>query len=87
MSAEELQRQTVKLGFVNVLDAFHMVNGSELPLRFFHDERRSSGGIRLTVFGVLFQKINGVSYLISESFVMLNRNLPSPGIALFFLRD
>ena len=43
-----------------------------------------AGGTRLTVFGVLFQKINGVSYLISESFVMLNRNLPSPGDCFVF---
>ena len=31
-----------------VLDAFHIVNQGELPKRFFIDERRSSGGIRLT---------------------------------------
>jgi 5-methylcytosine-specific restriction endonuclease McrA len=33
---------------VNVIDAFHNVHGQELPMRFVIDERRTSGGIRLT---------------------------------------
>ncbi len=44
-----LIQQTVKLGFNNVLDAFHIVNRQEVDKRFFVDERHSSTkGIRLT---------------------------------------
>ena len=40
---------TVRLGFVNVIDAFHVVHAKEIPIRFFHDERKSpQPGIRLT---------------------------------------
>jgi hypothetical protein len=45
---DELISQTVKLGFTNVIDAFHIVNSGELPQRFFIDERKINGGIRLT---------------------------------------
>jgi len=38
-----------RLGFINVIDAFHVVGSGEIPVRFFHDERNSSTpGIRLT---------------------------------------
>ena len=43
-----LVASTSKLGFKNVIDAFHVVNQEDIPIRFFIDERRSSGGIRLT---------------------------------------
>lgn len=39
---------TAKLGFSNVIDAFHNVNGSEISSRFFIDERKQNKGIRLT---------------------------------------
>lgn len=39
---------TVKLGFNNVIDAFHYVNGGDISNRFFLDERKQSKGIRLT---------------------------------------
>lgn len=39
---------TVKLGFNNVIDAFHNVNGGEIEKRFFIDERRQNKGIRIT---------------------------------------
>ncbi|MCG3864473.1 MULTISPECIES: HNH endonuclease domain-containing protein [unclassified Photobacterium] len=40
---------TVKLGFNNVIDAFHNVNGGEIDNRFFLDERKGTvKGIRLT---------------------------------------
>lgn len=39
---------TVKGGFNNVIDAFHIVNSGEIEKRFFVDERRESKGIRLT---------------------------------------
>jgi hypothetical protein len=48
ISETELIEQTVKLGFQNVIDAFHNVHGSEIPHRFFIDERKNNGGIRLT---------------------------------------
>ena len=48
ISRNVLAEQTVRLGFQNVIDAFHNVHGSEIPNRFFLDERKSSGGIRLT---------------------------------------
>ena len=48
ISESELIDTTVKLGFNNVIDAFHNVNNEDIPQRFFEDERRESGGIRLT---------------------------------------
>ncbi|WP_422409745.1 MULTISPECIES: HNH endonuclease domain-containing protein [unclassified Endozoicomonas] len=41
--------QTVRLGFQNVIDAFHNVNRREVDKRFFIDERKTTNkGIRLT---------------------------------------
>lgn len=48
VSESDLIETTVRLGFVNVIDAFHVVNGADIPKRFFLDERKDSGGIRLT---------------------------------------
>ena len=46
---DQLIEQTARLGFSNVIDAFHVVNQGEVPVRFFIDERRqSTRGIRLT---------------------------------------
>ena len=45
---DELIATAVKLGFSNVIDAFHNVNSKEIDKRFFIDERRESGGIRIT---------------------------------------
>jgi 5-methylcytosine-specific restriction endonuclease McrA len=46
---DSLLNTTVKLGFQNVIDAFHVVNRAEIPKRFFHDERRGRPrGLRLT---------------------------------------
>ncbi|MCP4893575.1 MAG: HNH endonuclease [Actinomycetales bacterium] len=41
---------TARLGFENVIDAFHVVGGGDIPVRFFQDERKGGGpkGIRLT---------------------------------------
>lgn len=44
----ELIGQTSKLGFVNVIDAFHIVNNEDVPERFFIDERKQNKGIRVT---------------------------------------
>lgn len=43
-----LIQKTVQYGFANVIDAFHMVHGQELPQRFFADARKMHGGIILT---------------------------------------
>ena len=43
----ELKEQTVKLGFNNVIDAFHNVRKSEVP-RFFEDNRHINRSIELT---------------------------------------
>ena len=48
ISKSDLVTRTTKLGFVNVIDAFHNVHGEELSNRFYIDERKESGGIRLT---------------------------------------
>lgn len=47
-SKAQLLEGTVSLGFNNVIDAFHIVGGSPTEQRFFLDERRESGGIRIT---------------------------------------
>ena len=47
ITTEELVEQTVRLGFNNVIDAFHVVGQDEIPHRFFLDERKN-GGIRVT---------------------------------------
>lgn len=48
LGQEQLLDLTVRLGFTNVLDAFHRLGSADLPLRFFIDERCQSGGIRIT---------------------------------------
>lgn len=48
LSQQQLVEQTVRLGFVNVIDAFHIIGREEVPQRFFVDERSSGGGIRVT---------------------------------------
>ena len=47
---DKLVQTTVKLGFNNVIDAFHVVGSGPVPVRFFADERSGSGppAIRLT---------------------------------------
>jgi hypothetical protein len=45
ISKADLIAQTTKLGFVNVIDAFHVVNQGEIPKRFFLDERKQNAGI------------------------------------------
>ncbi|MCM7093518.1 HNH endonuclease domain-containing protein [Enterobacter kobei] len=44
----QLIEATVRLGFNNVIDAFHYVNQGEIDKRFFLDERKNHNGIRLT---------------------------------------
>ncbi|WP_157182118.1 hypothetical protein [Methylobacterium sp. WSM2598] len=47
-SEEQLRAATIRLGFNNVIDAFHNLAIRELPSRFFVDERKESKGLRLT---------------------------------------
>lgn len=49
ISQQKLIDATVRLGFNNVIDAFHNVNGAEIAARFFTDERQGGNkGITLT---------------------------------------
>ncbi|KAA0232630.1 MAG: HNH endonuclease [Actinobacteria bacterium] len=48
MTDEQLIETTARLGFKNVIDAFHVLDGTEITSRFFIDERRTQRGIRLT---------------------------------------
>jgi hypothetical protein len=48
ISKAQLIDETKKYGFQEVLKAFHRVNGSDIEHRFFLDERKANGGIRLT---------------------------------------
>jgi hypothetical protein len=48
LNKEALVRQTVSLGFQNVIDAFHIVNRAAIPMQFFVDERKQRGGIVVT---------------------------------------
>ena len=45
---DRLIQQTVKGGFTNVIDAFHVVGSKEIPERFYLDERKTNDGIRIT---------------------------------------
>jgi 5-methylcytosine-specific restriction endonuclease McrA len=49
ITKEQLIDETVRRGFANVIDAFHVVNNREIERRFFLDERSGDKpGIRLT---------------------------------------
>jgi hypothetical protein len=48
LSENELVELTVRYGFNNVIDAFHVVGQSDVPTRFYVDERKEHGGIRIT---------------------------------------
>jgi hypothetical protein len=44
----QLNEETTRLGFQNVIDAFHMVGSADVINRFFIDERKQNAGIRIT---------------------------------------
>jgi len=48
LNQDKLINETVKHGFVNVIDAFHIVGSGEVDKRFFIDERKPNNGIRIT---------------------------------------
>ena len=48
INASQLIEATVRYGFSNVIDAFHVVGQRETPQRFYIDERKINAGIRIT---------------------------------------
>jgi len=48
ITKDELVALTVRDGFNNVIDAFHIVGQEEIPRRFYFDERKNNAGIRLS---------------------------------------
>lgn len=49
LTPEQLSEATARLGFNNVIDAFHVVGGGPVGVEFFRDERQTpANGIRLT---------------------------------------
>ena len=48
LTDNELIEATVRHGFVNVIDAFHIVGQGDIEKRFFNDERKVNAGIRIT---------------------------------------
>ena len=64
LDAEALRSATVRLGFNNVIDAFHVVGGTDIPVRFFIDERKTSiNGIRVTPDAVTLATTGGAQAL------------------------
>jgi hypothetical protein len=62
LTQPQLVEKTVRLGFNNVIDAFHFVGGKEIPERFFLDERRTEKGIRVTkAFAALLEGSQGLN--------------------------
>lgn len=60
----KLTEQAVKLGFNNVIDAFHVVGSEATPSTFFIDERASSKGVRVTEhFSTLMTSSQAVNLL------------------------
>jgi 5-methylcytosine-specific restriction endonuclease McrA len=48
LNEQTLLDSAIRLGFVNVIDAFHNLGGTEDHTRFFVDERQTHRGIRVT---------------------------------------
>jgi hypothetical protein len=48
LSPTMLTEQTIRYGFNNVIDAFHVVRQAEIPKKFYFDERKNNDGIRIT---------------------------------------
>jgi hypothetical protein len=48
LTNEQLIEHTVRYGFNNVIDAFHVIGRDSIPRRFFIDERQGNGGVRIT---------------------------------------
>jgi hypothetical protein len=48
ITEDKLRDIAVAKGFNNVIDAFHVVGRADVPDRFFHDERATLGGVKVT---------------------------------------
>lgn len=48
LNEQQLHSETVRNGFKNVIDAFHVVNDGDIPARFFIDDRKQHNGITIT---------------------------------------
>ena len=48
LTRDQVIEITVKLGFNNVIDAFHVLGRQPIERRFFEDERKPNSGIRVT---------------------------------------
>ncbi len=63
LSEDALVGTTARLGFNNVIDAFHVVGSGPVPIRFFEDERKGArggaGAIRLTDDLRVWREIRG----------------------------
>jgi len=51
IDAEKLRQLTIRLGFGDVIDAFHNIDDAEVPERFYVDERKIGGGSRHPPYG------------------------------------
>ncbi len=67
MTKDELIAITIRLGFNNVIDAFHFVNQKDVPKRFFLDERKNNGGIRITDSFFRLAESNEFSFFTRET--------------------
>ena len=68
ISSDQLISTTVKLGFNNVIDAFHNVNSSEIPVRFYEkDYSNSQKRIILTDEVFRLQELPGSSNYLHET--------------------
>ena len=48
IDANALRDESIRFGFLNVIDAFHVVNGGALPVTFFEDLRQQRKGLLIT---------------------------------------
>ena len=48
LNQDDLTEQTLRYGFNNVIDAFHIIGQREIEFRFYNDERKTHDGIRIT---------------------------------------
>ena len=65
ITEDELLKSTVKLGFNNVIDAFHNITQTEVP-RFFEDDRKKDASIVLTDNFYTLKEIDNFKNLPSE---------------------
>jgi len=67
VSEDQLIDQTVKLGFNNVIDAFHIVGREPIEKSFFVDERKTQGGIKITDEFSMLAMTNHIGSLPAEA--------------------